>query len=544
MSTRLIGVVALAAIGAALLLYAAHISARETSALDPADQELVTILSQAGFTGRVESTLEQRLGRRLDPRLADLGRLLWFDTITGLNNDNTCAGCHSPSAGFGDTQAIAIGIENNGVVGPHRVGPRNMRRTPMVINSAFFPNLMWNSRFAALSGDPFDNHVGFLFPAPEGLALSAEPHLLVAQAFIPPTERTEVAGFAFPGDNDALRTEVLRRINDVPAYRQRFGAIFPEVRGGTPITYAMFARAIAEFEFTLTFADAPIDRFARGALTGDEQQGALLFFGQAGCVGCHAVAGGASEMFSDFQDHAIGVPQLVPRVTNNQFDGPGANEDFGREEITGDPADRYKFRTSPLRNVALQPTFMHNGAFTSLEDAVRHHLDVAGSARRYSPAAQGLPADLAGPLGPLDPVLARVDPRLATPQHLTAEQVCQLVAFVGDGLLDPQARPGRLRALVPQAVPSGRPVLRFEFPADRAPRHGHDRCAPRSRAEGRDVRYGLAQVLLVAGPTLGGVQAGRARRRRRPGAAMVARGSGARGVYRVAYPQQDVAPGL
>jgi len=36
---------------------------------------------------------------------------------------------------------------------------------------------------------------------------------------------------------------------------------------------------------------------------------------------------------------------------------------FGREQITGDPQDRYKFRTSPLRNVAVQPTFMHNGAF-------------------------------------------------------------------------------------------------------------------------------------------------------------------------------------
>jgi cytochrome c peroxidase len=30
-------------------------------------------------------------------------------------------------------------------------------------------------------------------------------------------------------------------------------------------------------------------------------------------------------------------------------------------------------RTSPLRNVAVQPTFMHNGAFTGLEDAMRHH---------------------------------------------------------------------------------------------------------------------------------------------------------------------------
>ncbi len=298
------------------------------------DRELEAVLRKAGFTGRIESTLERRLGRRIDRQLADLGRLLWFDTITGLNNDNTCAGCHSPTNGFGDTQSIAIGIQNNGVVGPNRIGPRNMRRAPMTINTAFFPNLMWNSRFVALSGDPFDNRAGFLFPPPEALSLSSQPHLLVAQAFIPPTERTEVAGFAVPGDNDALRAAVLDRLNRSPAYRKLFGESFPQVKAGAPITFDMFGKAIAEFEFTLTFANAPIDRFARGernALTEDEKRGALLFFGAARCVVCHSVAGQSNEMFSDFQDHDIGVPQIAPQVTNNSFDGDGANEDFGRE---------------------------------------------------------------------------------------------------------------------------------------------------------------------------------------------------------------------
>src|SRR4051794_38211525 len=162
------------------------------------DTQLTSVLAAQGFTGRIESTLEQRLGRPLNPQLATIGRLLWFDTITGLNDDNTCAGCHSPTNGFGDSQPIAIGIENNGIVGPDRTGPRNMRRAPMVLNTAFFPTLMWNSRFAALSGDPFDHSQGFLFPSPEGLSLSGQAHLLDAQAFIPPTERSEVAGFTFP----------------------------------------------------------------------------------------------------------------------------------------------------------------------------------------------------------------------------------------------------------------------------------------------------------------------------------------------------------
>src|SRR5207244_13176457 len=124
------------------------------------------------------------------------------------------------------------------------------------------------------------------FPAPEGLSLSYLPHLLVAQAFIPPTERVEVAGFSFPGDNYAIRREVLRRINGVPEYRRRFGKLFPSVKAGEPINFDQFGLAVAEFEFTLVFADAPIDRFARGqrnALTDEQKQGALLFFGSARC---------------------------------------------------------------------------------------------------------------------------------------------------------------------------------------------------------------------------------------------------------------------
>jgi cytochrome c peroxidase len=429
------------------------------------NEQLEAVLAGRGFSGRIESTLELRLGRRINNQMGDLGRLLFFDTILGLNNDNNCSGCHSPTSGFGDTQSIAIGIENNGIVGADRAGPRNQRRTPTVANSAFYPTLMWNSRFAALSNDPFANSAGFLFPAPEGLTLSYLPHLLDAQAFIPPTERVEVAGFRFPGDNFAIRDEVLRRINVVPEYRNRFGKLFQSVRAGGPITFDMVGQAIAEFEFTLVFANAPIDQFARGqcnALTDEQKRGALLFFGKARCVDCHKVSGASNEMFSDFSQHVIGVPQIAPVSGNVTFDGPGQDEDFGLEQVTGDANDRYKFRTSPIRNVALQPAFFHNGAFTRLEDAVRHHLDVFTSARNYNPAAAGVDPDLAVRMGPIEPVLERVDPILETPIVLTQEEFRQLVDFVRNGLLDQRAKPESLRNLIPKYVPSGFPVLSFE----------------------------------------------------------------------------------
>lgn len=438
-----------------------------TSTDDILNEQLSAVLKQHGFTGRVGLTVEQRLGRKIDNQLAALGRLAFHDSLLGLNDDNSCSGCHGAQFGFGDSQSIAIGVENNSVVGPARTGPRNQRRTPILLNNVFYPALMWNSRFNAVSGDPFDNSAGFNFPLPEGFSLSALPHLLTAQAFIPPTEKPEMTGFhpSVPGTNDGIRAAVMDRLNANAEYRKLFGKNFPEVKSGAPITFEMLARAIAEFEFTLVFADAPIDKFARGqrnAMTEDEKRGALIFFGAGNCVSCHAVSGQSNEMFSDFRQHVAGVPQIAPAIANVTFDGPGANEDFGLEQVTGNSNDRYAFRTSPLRNLALQPAFFHNGAFTRLEDAVRYHLDAVGSASSYDPVAAGVAADLQGPQGPIAPVLAHIDPALATPVTLASDEFRQLIVFLRTGLLDPKANARDLRKLIPAGVPSGRVIHVFQ----------------------------------------------------------------------------------
>lgn len=464
------------------------------------DDELEHALREAGFTGNIQRQLSWRLGRPLDAKLADLGRLLFFDNLTGLHDDNTCGGCHSPATGLGDSQSIAIGIQSNGIVGPHRAGPRNQRRTPSAANTAFYPALMWNGRFSAPSGDPFNNSLGFRFPPPEGSATfpSNSPairHLLQAQAFIPPTELVEVAGFTgtklqissrfdqfddgkgapVPASdasgfrNEPIRQAVLARLNNSSTYRQLFGALFPEVAAGRLIDFTMFGRAIAEFEFTMVFANAPIDRYARGdrlALSEAEKKGALIFFRKGKCISCHAVRGRANEMFSDFEMHNIGVPQIAPYfgtgTGNVVFDGHGEDEDFGLEQITGNPVDRYRFRTSPLRNVALQPAFFHNGAFTRLEDAIRHHLNPPDSALHYNPFRAGVDKDLSFRIGPVEPVLARLDPALRAPVRLDQDEFEHLVSFVRYGLLDKRAAPQSLCQIVPQSVPSGRRVLVFE----------------------------------------------------------------------------------
>ena len=503
--------------GAAALLYLVGFTSTVAGQRPPSgadlDRDLTAALSAAGFTGTIEQTyrarIEANLRRPIDERLVEIGRLLWFDTLHSLHADNTCGGCHSPTNGFGDSQPMAIGVQNNGIVGPDRAGPRNQRRSPLVINTALYPALMWNGRFNSLSGDPFDNSQGFRFPFPEDDARFSQAedvahgvtHLLQAQAHMPPTELIEVAGFTgtCPGGvadgllgpafcqfddglgesvplpdpatgsrNEPIRQKALELLNANPVYRTLFGEVFPEVADGAPIDFFMFGKAIAEFEFTLVFADAPLDEFARGnttAMTPAQKRGALLFFGPSGCVSCHAVAGPSNEMFSDFAAHAIGVPQIAPEfgagAGNVLFAGAGHDEDFGLEEVTGNPSDRYKFRTAPLRNLAVSPAFFHNGAFTRLEDAIRFHLNVIAGARTYSAADAGVPADLTRYLGPPLPI-ARLDAGVRRPRPLSPGDLDDLVTFVRDGLHDPRVTAASLCALVPSVVPSGRLIPYFE----------------------------------------------------------------------------------
>jgi hypothetical protein len=101
--------------------------------------------------------------------------------------------------------------------------------------------------------------------------------------------------------------------------------------------------------------------------------------------------------------------------------------------------------------------------FTRLEDAVRHHLDVFTSARNYDAFRAGVAADLTLFRGPIEPVLARIDPLLGTPLSLTVAEFGQLVDFVRAGLLDKGAQREHFRKLVPEDVPSGRPTLVFQF---------------------------------------------------------------------------------
>ena len=161
----------------------------------------------------------------------------------------------------------------------------------------------------------------------------------------------------------------------------------------------------------------------------EAKAGALLFYGEAGCGECHS-----GVLLTDQAYHNIAAPQL----------GPGKDEsglDYGRYLETEDPADKFAFRTPPLRNVALTGPWLHNGAYGSLEEAVRHHLNAAESLQDYG--ADQLPPLFRQALRSEPEVIAMVldtlDPLVEEQRELTAEEFEQLMAFL-QSLTSPSAR--------------------------------------------------------------------------------------------------------
>jgi len=254
-----------------------------------------------------------------------------------------------------------------------------------------------------------------------------------------------------------VEAELVERLKAIPEYVDLFTAAFPQVAGNPAnMTIVQVGTAIGAYQAVNFRTDnSPFDRYLRGdndAMGKEAKRGMNLFYGSAGCSECHS---GVFQTDHDF--HAIGVPQIGPGFG----DGPAGHEDYGREGFTGNPQDRYRFRTPSLRNVALTGPWGHDGAFNSLRAIVEHHLDPLTSLENYDPSQIVLP-----PRPDLDALdlLALNDPAVTAaiaaaieiePQELAEEDIDDLMDFL-NALTDPRA--GDLRLGVPTRVPSGLPL--------------------------------------------------------------------------------------
>jgi cytochrome c peroxidase len=239
------------------------------------------------------------------------------------------------------------------------------------------------------------------------------------------------------------------RLLEIDEYRELFAAAYPAVPADE-IDFHHAANAIGAFEVdAFTFVESPFNRFLEGAdaaISDPALRGAGLFYGKATCATCHT-----GPLLTDQQTHAIAVPQVGPGKSEE------APEDHGRGRETFTQEDMYAFRTPPLHNVAITGPWTHDGAFSSLEAVIRHHMDPEASLRSYDPAQTVGPA-----IYFLDPeqfiqrLIDAIDPALAVP-NLSDNEVADLIAFL-EALTDPAA--AELEHLIPDRVPSGLPVDR------------------------------------------------------------------------------------
>ena len=171
-------------------------------------------------------------------------------------------------------------------------------------------------------------------------------------------EEQALGPIANPVEMGETLENVVRKLNAVPGYRKQFEEVFK-----TEVTADGIAKAIAAFERTIVSGPSPYDRCVAGdtkAMSQEAARGMEIFNGKGRCSACHN-----GPVFSDQGFHNLGVGAKSPEP------------DVGREAVTKDPADRGKFKTPGLRNVALTYPYMHDGKAPTLA-AVVEFLDMGG----------------------------------------------------------------------------------------------------------------------------------------------------------------------
>jgi cytochrome c peroxidase len=387
------------------------------------------------------------------PALARLGQALAFDKILSGNRNISCMTCHLPQFAAGDGRSLPIGTGGFGL-GPARVlgsGQIIPRNAPPLFNLHALPELFLDGRVSVSASGQYTTPAGAqLTPA---MTRVFEFGALSAQPLFPVVNRLEM--LAFRGNrlaalSDSDMTDIwkgyMKRLGRIPRYRLMFEEAYPGTRFDD-MTFAHASNAIAGFMIaSFTFNQSPWDRFLAGddnALTTDQLLGAQNFL-TLKCSICH---NGAS--FSDLQFHDVALAQFGP----GEGFAPNPSDDFGRMNATGNPADIYRFRTSPLRNVELTGPYGHAGQFKELRAFVAHY-SVSDSALLHYDPSQIDPILFGTVVNNVTAVLAARD-TLLKGVVIPDSTIDRLTTYMS-ALTDPRAR--NLRQVTPARVPSGLPI--------------------------------------------------------------------------------------
>ena len=261
------------------------------------------------------------------PARVDLGQRLFFDPRLSSSGWISCATCHNPGQGWSDGLPTLIG---HGM----KVGHRN---TPTVLNSAFYPLLMWDGRFGSL-------------------------------------EEQALGPIAAAGEMNMNLDEMVARVRSIPGYAPLFTAAYP----GKGINSMTVAKAIASYERTIvSTGTAPFDDWVRGdesAVSESAKRGYELFVGKANCQACHS-----GWSFSDGGFHNIGLATEA-----------GKEPDVGRYAVRKLPSMKGAFKTPTLRDVALSAPYMRDGRYATLREVVEHYNRGGDTQENLSPEMRPL----------------------------------------------------------------------------------------------------------------------------------------------------------
>jgi cytochrome c peroxidase len=412
----------------------------------------------------------------VDLQQAMLGRLLFHDKILSGNMNISCATCHHALTDTGDglslsigEGAIGLGVARNTGLGDDAVHERVPRNAPHLFNlgAIEFERMFHDGRAEVDPNQPS----GFRSPAGDDLPLGLN-NIIAVQAMFPVTSVTEMAGqppensiaiAAAAGDlagENGVWAQLAQRLRSNQEYVRLFVMAFDDISSAEDIEFVHAANAIAMYEaHAFRFDNSAFDRYLRGdeaALSPRQIDGMELFYGGARCSSCHS---GTFQTNHEFA--AIAMPQIGPGKGDNLQGFDDGCDDFGRERVTGDPADRFRFRVPTLRNVPLTGPWGHDGAYNTLEAVVRHHLNPAAGLEAYDPEQAMLPSR--PDLDAIDFIAHRNAMRRVAiasaceleQTTLNSEQVEALIEFL-HALIDPGCLD--LRNEVPHTVPSGLPV--------------------------------------------------------------------------------------
>jgi len=238
------------------------------------------------------------------PEKVALGQKLFFDPGLSADGRLACASCHDVRHGFAAGTGRSLGVK----------GEPLARHTPTVINLAWTKALFWDGRADTLE----------------------------QQALMPIANADEMG---MPHD------VMVSHLQADAEYRGLFQRAFP----GEGASVATVGKALAAFERTLVFADAPFDRWIAGdekAISDVAKRGFVDFTTTAGCSQCHS-----GWNFSDGGFHDIGLP----------------SDDVGRFGVEADETVRHAFKTPGLRNIAERAPYMHTGDLGSLGEVLRFY---------------------------------------------------------------------------------------------------------------------------------------------------------------------------